>query len=40
MGKKVIWALGLPGKCAPKTAGEIVAATVDRILTEGGLNDG
>lgn len=34
--KKVIWALGLPGKTAPVTAGQIIAETVINILSEGG----
>ncbi|MDE6774803.1 MAG: dipicolinate synthase subunit A [Ruminococcus sp.] len=32
-GKKVIWALGLPGKTAPKTAGIAVAETILNILS-------
>lgn len=40
IGRKVIWALGLPGKYAPETAGEIVAQTVERMLREGGDRDG
>lgn len=36
LGKKVIWALGIPGKTAPVTAGEIVAETIINILSEGG----
>lgn len=35
LNKKVIWALGLPGKTAPVTAGEIVAETIANILSEG-----
>lgn len=35
LNKKVIWALGLPGKTAPVTAGEIVAETIMNILAEG-----
>lgn len=35
-GMKVIWALGLPGKTAPVTAGEIIADTVVNIMTERG----
>lgn len=35
LGKKVIWALGLPGKTAPVTAGEFVAETIINILSEG-----
>lgn len=33
-GKKVVWALGLPGKTAPVTSGEIIAETVSDILEE------
>lgn len=35
LNKKVIWALGIPGKTAPITAGEIVAETIINILSEG-----
>lgn len=35
-GIKAIWALGLPGKTAPVTSGEIIAETVQSILTERG----
>ncbi|MCM1131890.1 MAG: dipicolinate synthase subunit A [Ruminococcus flavefaciens] len=38
LGRKVIWALGLPGKTAPVTAGEFVAETIINIL-EGGFTD-
>ena len=31
---KVIWALALPGKCAPVTAGKIIKNTVENILNE------
>lgn len=34
LGIKAIWALGLPGKTAPVTAGEIIADTVSSILSE------
>ena len=34
LGLKTVWALGLPGKTAPITAGEIVAETVSSILAE------
>ena len=34
LGLKVIWALGLPGKTAPVTSGEIIAETVSSILAE------
>lgn len=36
-GKNVIWALGLPGKVAPVTAGEYISKTVLGILGEEGL---
>ncbi|WP_295081445.1 dipicolinate synthase subunit DpsA [Ruminococcus sp.] len=36
LGLKVIWALGLPGKTAPVTAGEIIAETVISKLEERG----
>lgn len=36
LGIKVIWALGLPGKTAPITSGEIIADTVCGILNERG----
>lgn len=40
LGMKVIWALGLPGKTAPITSGEIIAETITEILgeTEGNPN--
>lgn len=34
LGRKVIWALGLPGKTAPVTSGEIIAETIENMLTE------
>lgn len=34
LGLKVIWALGIPGKTAPVTSGEIIAETVSSILNE------
>lgn len=34
LGLKVIWALGLPGKCKPESAGKIVADTVVGILED------
>ena len=37
LGVKVIRALSLPGKVAPKTAGEIIAGSVRDILTEEGI---
>lgn len=40
LGVRVIHALGLPAKCAPETAGAIVAQTVRELLAEGGAVDG
>lgn len=37
LGKKVIWALSLPGKTAPVTAGEIIKEAVVNILEETGV---
>lgn len=37
MGLRVIWALSLPGKYSPITAGEILADTVMKILAENGI---
>lgn len=34
---RVIWALSLPGKTAPVTAGEIIKNTVINILKETGV---
>ena len=34
LGKKVIWALGIPGKTAPVTSGEFIAETVAGIIDE------
>ena len=34
IGIKAIWALGIPGKTAPVTAGEIVAETIENIIKE------
>ena len=34
LGIKAIWALGLPGKTAPVTSGEIIAETVRSMLSE------
>ncbi|MBR0483333.1 MAG: dipicolinate synthase subunit DpsA [Oscillospiraceae bacterium] len=34
LGKRVVWALSLPGKTAPVTAGEIIATTILHILEE------
>ena len=36
LGVKAIWALSLPGKCAPLTAGDIILETVDNCLAERG----
>lgn len=36
LGRSVVWALSLPGKYAPTTAGEIIADTVLEILAKGG----
>ncbi|MDE5771748.1 MAG: dipicolinate synthase subunit A [Ruminococcus sp.] len=37
LGKKVVWALGIPGKTAPVTSGEFIAETIIGILTERGI---
>lgn len=37
LGIKAVWALGLPGKTAPVTAGEIIAETVETMLAERGI---
>ena len=37
LGKKVIWALSLPGKIAPNTAGDIMKDTIVNILEELGV---
>ncbi|MDE5563848.1 MAG: hypothetical protein K2I93_01725, partial [Oscillospiraceae bacterium] len=34
LGRRVVWALSLPGKTSPVTAGEIIAKTVTHILEE------
>ena len=36
LGIKAVWALGLPGKTAPVTAGEFIAETISCILSERG----
>ena len=36
VGVRVIWALSLPGKTAPVTAGEIIASTIRNIISEKG----
>ena len=35
MGLKIIWALSIPGKTAPITAGNIIYETISDILREG-----
>ena len=37
LGVKVIWALSLPGKVAPVTAGEMIKNTVLNIINEMGV---
>lgn len=37
LGKKVIWALSLPGKVAPITAGEIISNTIINLVDELGV---
>lgn len=37
LGKKVVWALGIPGKTAPITSGEFIAETVAGIIEERGF---
>ena len=39
IGRRVIWALSLPGKTAPVTAGEIIAKTILHILEERRIAD-
>lgn len=39
LGIKTIWALSLPGKTAPITAGEIILDTINNILKERGIFD-
>jgi len=36
-GKRIIWALSLPGKVAPVTAGRIIYNTVVTLLNEKGV---
>lgn len=36
LGRRVVWALSLPGKTAPVTAGEIIAQTVGHLIEERG----
>lgn len=40
LGLKVVWALSLPGKVAPVSAGKIIASTVLNILKERSYTDG
>ena len=37
IGKRIIWALSLPGKVAPVTAGRIIYNTVVTLLNEKGV---
>ncbi len=37
-GRRVVWALSLPGKTAPVTAGEIIARTIFHLLEERGVS--
>lgn len=37
LGKKLIWALSLPGKVAPVTAGEYIKKAIDSIMKEEGI---
>jgi len=37
LGANVIWALSLPGKCSPQTAGRIIRDTIYHILEERGI---
>lgn len=37
LGRRVVWALSLPGRTAPVTAGDIIARTVMQVLGERGL---
>ncbi len=37
--RRVVWALSLPGKTAPITAGEIIARTIFHILEERGVSE-
>lgn len=39
LGVQVIWALSLPGRTAPVSAGKIVAQTIREILEKGGTPD-
>lgn len=39
LGIKAVWALGLPGKSAPVTAGILIAETVSGMLAERGSSD-
>lgn len=37
LGIKTVWALSLPGKTAPQSAGKIICDTIENILTERGV---
>lgn len=37
LGIKAVWATALPGKCAPESAGRILAETIEGILSENAL---
>lgn len=39
LGKRVVWALSLPGKTAPVTAGEIIAKTILHLIEERSIAD-
>jgi dipicolinate synthase subunit A len=39
LNRRVIWALSLPGKTAPVTAGEIIAGTVSHLIAEQGVSE-
>ena len=39
VGVKVIWALSLPGRTAPVSAGKIIGKTIENMLREGGESD-
>ena len=39
LGRKTVWALSLPGKVAPITAGDMIACTIRNILKERSFAD-
>lgn len=39
LGIRAVWALGLPGKTAPVTSGEIIASTISAMIAERGENN-